>query len=371
MIQIGTKIREYRKEKKITQEQLAKFMNVSKTSVSKWENGQSYPDIVSLPKLAGFFNVTIDELLNYEAQLTKEEIREYYRHFAERFLTDEYEKVWQDCINLVEEYYRCFPLVLQMSILLLNHLDFNPDKSQIPSQINKIRSMLIHIKQNSEQPDLMQQALELEGMCALLAGKSDEVFQLLGTTSQPYIPKEPLIAGAYQMIGEGEKAKELYQAILYQQIVATVSLSSSYMMLGHDTDILYETIRRTERLIESYQMEELHPAIALQFYYSVVVRLFMAQEKEEAYRYLQKVLDFMIHNHSPYTLHGDDYFYLINQWIETELELGSQTPRSPQMALGSVLQGLETNPMLNEVRKEDRFQKLLSKFKNYMEEWKK
>lgn len=371
MIQIGSKIREYRKEKKITQEQLASFMNVSKTSVSKWENGQSYPDIVSLPKLAGFFNVTIDELLNYEAQLTKEEIRDYYQQYAERFLTDNYDDVWQDCIKLVEEYYRCFPFVLQMSILLLNHLDFNPDKTQVSTQIEKIRTMLVHIRQNSGQADLMQQAIEIEGMCALLLGRSDEVFHLLGTTSQPYLPKEPIIANAYQMMGETEKAKEIYQAILYQQIVATISLSSNYMMLDHGYEYLLEVIHRTEELIQTYQVKELHPSMALQFYYSTTIRLFMADKKELAYDYLEKVLSFMIHNHSPYTLHGDDYFYLINQWVESELELGSQTPRTPQMALGSVLQDLETNPMLNAVRKEEKFQKLLVEFKNYMEGWKK
>ena len=47
-----------RKEKGITQEELAEYIGVSKAAVSKWESGQSYPDISLLPELAAFFNVS-------------------------------------------------------------------------------------------------------------------------------------------------------------------------------------------------------------------------------------------------------------------------------------------------------------------------
>ena len=49
-----------RKEKGITQDQLAAYIGVSKASVSKWETGQSYPDITFLPQLAAYFNMSVD-----------------------------------------------------------------------------------------------------------------------------------------------------------------------------------------------------------------------------------------------------------------------------------------------------------------------
>lgn len=55
MLKIAENIYRRRKEKNITQEELAGFMMVTKASVSKWESGQSYPDILLLPKLATFF----------------------------------------------------------------------------------------------------------------------------------------------------------------------------------------------------------------------------------------------------------------------------------------------------------------------------
>ena len=63
-----------RKEKGITQDELANYIGVSKAAVSKWETGQSYPDVTFLPQLAAYFNISIDELIDYKPQMTKEDI---------------------------------------------------------------------------------------------------------------------------------------------------------------------------------------------------------------------------------------------------------------------------------------------------------
>lgn len=63
---IGTKIKELRKEKKITQEALAEYLHVSSQAVSKWETGASSPDIDTLPKLAIFFGTSLDHLMDFD-----------------------------------------------------------------------------------------------------------------------------------------------------------------------------------------------------------------------------------------------------------------------------------------------------------------
>ena len=60
---IGKRIAHLRKEKGLTQEELAQHMGISPQAVSKWENDQTCPDISALPKLAKLFGVTVDELL--------------------------------------------------------------------------------------------------------------------------------------------------------------------------------------------------------------------------------------------------------------------------------------------------------------------
>ncbi|MDR2687080.1 MAG: helix-turn-helix domain-containing protein [Oscillospiraceae bacterium] len=62
-IRFGETLRSLRKEKGLTQEQLAERLNVSFQTVSNWERDESWPDLSMLPVLAGFFGVTTDALL--------------------------------------------------------------------------------------------------------------------------------------------------------------------------------------------------------------------------------------------------------------------------------------------------------------------
>ena len=62
----GKKIQKLRKQNKWTQEELAQKLYISRTAVSKWERGASYPNIDSLKDIANLFNITIDELLSTE-----------------------------------------------------------------------------------------------------------------------------------------------------------------------------------------------------------------------------------------------------------------------------------------------------------------
>ena len=62
----GGKLRQLRKDKNISQEKLAQYLNVSFQAVSKWENNNTCPDIVLLPEIARFFGITVDELLQAE-----------------------------------------------------------------------------------------------------------------------------------------------------------------------------------------------------------------------------------------------------------------------------------------------------------------
>ena len=67
-IMIGSNIKRLRKEKGVTQEQLAEAMNVSCAAVSKWERGETYPDIMLLQPLAFYFGVSLDTLMGYDKE---------------------------------------------------------------------------------------------------------------------------------------------------------------------------------------------------------------------------------------------------------------------------------------------------------------
>ncbi len=67
-IHLADNISSLRRKKKITQEQLAEFVGVTKASVSKWEKGETSPDIERCQKLADLYDTTIDNLVNFQTK---------------------------------------------------------------------------------------------------------------------------------------------------------------------------------------------------------------------------------------------------------------------------------------------------------------
>lgn len=65
-IKIGSFLRELRKEKNLTQEQLADVFNVSTRTVSRWETGSNMPDISILVEIADYYDLDVREILNGE-----------------------------------------------------------------------------------------------------------------------------------------------------------------------------------------------------------------------------------------------------------------------------------------------------------------
>ena len=64
-ITIGENIRRLRRSRGMTQEQLAEILNISNAAVSKWERGDSFPDITMLFPIADYFGISVDELMGH------------------------------------------------------------------------------------------------------------------------------------------------------------------------------------------------------------------------------------------------------------------------------------------------------------------
>ena len=75
-IKLGDKIRALRKSKNISQEVLAQYLGVSFQAVSKWENGENLPDVTMIPAIAIFFDVSTDELFDFNRLETEEKIQQ-------------------------------------------------------------------------------------------------------------------------------------------------------------------------------------------------------------------------------------------------------------------------------------------------------
>lgn len=334
-----------RREKGITQDELAAYIGVTKASVSKWERGQSYPDITFLPQLAAYFNVSIDDLIGYAPQMTDEDIKKLYHRLASDFAEKPFEEVMAECTHIIKKYYSCFPLLLQMAVLLANHHMLAADPEKRTEILEKAVNLCNRVKTENEDISLSKDAVSLEATCSLLLHKPHDVLQLLGETIRPYSPDDEMIAKAYQMMGNVKKANEVMQISMYQHLMLLISGIPAYVMLhAENEEKTEETLHRAFTLASSYQLQNLHPHMMLQLYYAAAQVYCIQKHEEKALDMLQKYSSVCTLNFSLYDLHGDSYFDAIDSWFE-EFKLGSKTVRNEETIKLSMLQGIVENPV--------------------------
>lgn len=99
-IKIGGFLKELRKEKELTQEQLAEKFGVSSRSVSRWENGNTMPELGILVELADFYEIDIREIIDGErkSEIMKKEEKETLRKVADYAETEKKLVVKRRCI---------------------------------------------------------------------------------------------------------------------------------------------------------------------------------------------------------------------------------------------------------------------------------
>ena len=101
-ITICENLKEYRKNKGNTQEELAEYIGISIQAVSKWERNEGFPDISLLPKIAAYYNISVDDLLGVGKIRQHEKIEEYRkraRKYANTGDNKNHLKVWQEAIQ--------------------------------------------------------------------------------------------------------------------------------------------------------------------------------------------------------------------------------------------------------------------------------
>lgn len=361
-----------RRERKITQEELADFIGVTKASVSKWENRQSTPDIMLLPKLASFFGVTIDELMGYEAQLSKEQIRRYYSELLENFVKLPFSEAMGEVRIMTHTYYSCYPFLLQICVLYLNHFMLAEKEEERKTILQEAVLLCDRILSMCSDMGICGDALSIKATLNLQLGKINEVIETLEPIADPTrlsSNNESLLIQAYQMAGKMEQAKSYTQITMYLQIVKLVGNSICELILYSDQyERCKETIKRTLGMIEIYKIETLHPNLAAQFYYQMAAVCAINEKNEEALNALswfEKCVNTLVSADAP-TLHGDDYFDRLQEWIE-RLPLGEQAPRDKIFIRKSTMAALE-HPMFINLREREEFRRIYHRVSSMLSE---
>ena len=148
-------LRKLRHNADLTQDKLADFLSVTPQTVSKWERGETYPDVETLPVLANYFHVTVDALLGNELEREDQEIDKWITRIHETGLRDE-----ASALSLAKDAYRKFPYSYKIMDCYANALDtYCPDKASWKEYRREIRRVAQIVLENCTDDNLRSNAV--------------------------------------------------------------------------------------------------------------------------------------------------------------------------------------------------------------------
>ncbi len=361
---LGRILIENRRKRGITQDELAAHIGVSKGAVSKWETGSSLPDISLLPQLASYFDISIDELIGYQPQMEKEDIKKLYIRLSRDFSVLPFDKVLTECLEIAKKYYSCYPLLFQIGSLLINHVPqaSNPEQR---TQIMEIALEWFHrVRSEADEPNLQKEALLMEAFCLLQLQRPSEVIDILEPVEMQAGSPEPLLASAYRVTGNDQEAKKILQVGIYKEIMTLFDLFPAYLNLCLDDPKQFtEACLRFHRIADTFQIKTLHPSILLGFYITIAQGWLALGDAEQALDILTQYTDLAVSDIYPLRLHGDKFFNLLDEWFDSELMLGSFPPRDETLIRHSMTQALSENPVFLPLAENPRFHELIKKLR--------
>ena len=377
-MKIGGKIIELRKEKKMTQEQLADLLGVSAPAVSKWETDSSYPDITMLCPLARALGTNVDTLLAYEETLSEEKHGQYMTEIIDTIREGKAEEAEERLEQLLHSYPSATSLkysaIAAFSMLEMNcaadggeretsnkgeagnkeETENKGEAEKKEAEKKKARwkarkKELAGAIYASGDPAFHMPAVSMLVSLELADGNLDRAELLLQETVTSTADFTMLWAQLYQKKGEKDKAVRTVQSNLYQLVsnvrVCLMTLLEEDMGFGRERKLAVCDVLCGVEDLFAVGGGTGAGAIA-----EVYLRLGM---KEEALEYLERFVDRITEGPMPPNQ------ALFSPTFSPEAMKSGLTRELRQVAIN----GLEQDTCYEELRGEKRFQALLRKLK--------
>lgn len=260
-MQIGEVIREYRKRKNMTQEEMANRLGVTAPAVNKWENGNSQPDIMLLAPISRLLNITLDTLLCYQEKLTAKEINNIVYEIDNKLKNESYEEAFQWAKGKIEEYPNCEQLIWQMALILdaWRLTKDIPNSEKYEGYINEcyIRAL------NSEYENIRNSAADsLFGFYSRKEQyeKAEEYLNYLSPQNPERKRKQAFIYSKTNRVKEAYKAYEELLFSGYQMMNMVFQSIFTLAMQDKDREKAYMLVEKQEKLTNIFEMGEYNEA---------------------------------------------------------------------------------------------------------------
>lgn len=358
-MRIGEKIIELRKEKKLTQEQLADLLGVSAPAVSKWETDSSYPDITMLCPLARALGTNVDTLLSYEETLSEEEHGQYMTEIIETIREGKEEEAEKRLERLLHSYPSAtslkFSAIAAFSMLEMNCAANGEDgkTEEKKERWTARRKELAGAIYASGDPAFRMPAISMLVSLELADGNLDRAETLLQETITNTADFTMLWARLYQKKGEIDKAIGTVQRNLYQMVgnVRVCLLTLLEEDMGFDRE---RTLEICDVLCKVEELFAVGGGTGAGAIAEVYLRLGM---KGEALEYLERFTDRITNGPTPLNQ------ALFSPAFSPETVKSGFTREIRQV----VINGLEQDACYEGLRREERFQAMLGKLKAGLE----
>lgn len=288
-VSISTCIQERRILNGYTQEELARRIGVSKAAVSKWECGQSMPDIALLPKLASLFSVTIDELLGYEPQASTEKKAEVRSRLIELldedvgtalgFADEQSALYWSD-----PELLRVISMTLWAKAAEQSCAGQGGAFSWDAGLVEFVERLLGRSLQLD--PDSASAEVDLQTLCMLLAstGREGRAAELI----ERKVARKPntaavTLAGIYLRAGDSERGAS---ALKRQLLISLLEVASCAQTLAGFQELGVEDLRQlvllAEGLRKPWGLSSILPTLVPLVRYELAARLASSGQLDQA-----------------------------------------------------------------------------------------
>ena len=359
VISVGANIYRLRKDARLTQDDLAGHLGVTKASVSKWETGQSYPDVELLPRIAAYFDTSVDKLMGYEPQLSRTGIKRECARLREVFASGPFGEAHAQCRQLARDYFACWPLLAQIAVLYLNHLDLAEDVERERLADEGVE-LCRRVRRHSESSADVKLAEAVEASLLLAAGNPQAAIEALGESPDVDMGTDVLLASAYSALGQTDEADTALQGALVQSLVLCLNRLAQLAMLYASSPVkLGVAHERALALIDAFDMEALYVncgAIHLSFAMAYMMggNAGCALDCLDDYERACRKLDF------PIKLHGDDFFDKAEAWLEDANDIGTSAPRDEALMRRNLVESVAANPAFATLSDEPRFKRVVA-----------
>lgn len=361
-IKLGTILATKRRERGITQEELAKHLGVSKPAVSKWESGQSYPDILLLPILASYFDISIDELIGYEPQMPKADIRKLYHRLSQSFTKEPFEQVYTECEEYLRKYFSCWELQFQIGALLINHCSLAGTAERTMQILERSLELFQRIEKNSEESHLARLSTQMQAVCHMSLGRPQEAIDLMEKQGVPLMSPESILVKAYQMKGEREKAIEYLQGFTYVNLATMLGAVPDYFMMYTDEPgRLDEYYRIFLSLCELFDLESLSPSLLVNIYLSGATAYAKQGNQDKAIAILEIYADLILKlDKETIYLHGNHIFDALEGYLAS-VDVETDAPRQMELIRRDLRSSVLANPAFAILESDERFLRIKRK----------